>query len=312
MLIAFRILFPKNFITMLKKILPLAILVLFASCHNKTSVNAENITLANDTIPFSMVDSVPEGVNVVLCEEYNRIFVNAVIHNDTVPLLLDCGFPYSLFDRDFFSEIGQSYSTIRIDNDGDEKISTNLTVLLGKTPISIDTCYSRIEYTCKSYCRGILGMEFFDHHIIEIDFKNKRLIVYSELPDKISKYKRLDLFRVPEDEKYGLLPRVNFDGFITRDGATVSASLLVDLGAPYTGWYKPFRMNITTDSTKQNFNSDAYDLLRRVGQLNDYAIPVTEMHMPKVDGNLGVDYFSEHNVIFDYPHNKIYLQPNDK
>lgn len=69
-------------------------------------------------------------------------------------------------------------------------------------------------------------------------------------------------------------------------------------------------MQLTTDSLKLDPNSQAYDLFKKTNQLNDYFIPVTDNHNVKQDGFIGVDYLSQHNVIFDYPHNKLYLKPN--
>ncbi|MBQ6155662.1 MAG: hypothetical protein IJK22_03575 [Bacteroidales bacterium] len=71
-------------------------------------------------------------------------------------------------------------------------------------------------------------------------------------------------------------------------------------------------MQLTTDSLKQDTSSQAYDLLRKTNQLNDQFLPITDDYNIKEDGLLGMDYLSQHNVIFDYPHNKLYLKPNDK
>lgn len=49
------------------------------------------VVLANGAITFSMIDSVPTGINVVLCEEQNKFVVNFVIDKNEVPLLLICG-----------------------------------------------------------------------------------------------------------------------------------------------------------------------------------------------------------------------------
>ena len=71
-------------------------------------------------------------------------------------------------------------------------------------------------------------------------------------------------------------------------------------------------MQLTTDSLKQDTTSQAYDYLLKTHQLNDYYIPITDDYIVKEDGTLGVDYLSQHSVIFDYPHNKLYLKPNGK
>ncbi|MCR5191661.1 MAG: hypothetical protein K6D59_00010 [Bacteroidales bacterium] len=288
-------------------------LVMLMSCHNgkSTKIVADN-ACQTDTIPFTMVDTVPSGVALTLenLGSFNRIIVEVGINDTVLRALLDCGYPHSAFNRKVLEKINQSFTVFNKDN---ELSTTDMTLLLNHTSVHLDTIHAVRNYKRESYCDAILGVELFERHIVELDFEHRNIIIHRVLPDKVTSYKTYDLYRVPEDTTFGMLPRVIFDGFVKTDGSRTDAWLLVDLGAVVSIWHKDFRMQLTTDSLKQDTASKAYDLLRKTNQLNDYFIPIiTDDNTVKEDGYLGVDYLSQHSVIFDYPHNRLYLKPNNQ
>ena len=205
----------------------------------------------------------------------------------------------------------------------DRKIAKSLKLLLESEGYKVTLCKScqeTYEKSAEKYDLMIIditlpdgdGFELFERNIVELDFEHRNIIIHSVLPDKASSYKAYDLHRVPEDQKFSMLPRVIFEGFVKKDGTKTDAWLLVDLGSITAVWYKDFRMQLTTDSLKQDTTSQAYDYLLKTHQLNDYYIPITDDYNVKEDGTLGVDYLSQHSVIFDYLHDKLYLKPNGK
>lgn len=294
------------------KFIPLLCLAVMMSCHNGTSTKeVADTPIKTDTIPFTMVDTFPTNVAPTPKNlgSFNRIILKVGINDTVVRMFLDCGFPYTNFNRKVLEQIHQPFTVF---NEESELSTTDMTLYLNRTPLHLDTIHAYTEFDWVSYCDAILGYEFFDRHIVEIDFEHRNIILHDVLPEKVSSYKAYDLHRAPEDAKFGMLPRVIFDGFVKKDGTKTDAWLLVDLGATVSLWYKDFRMQLTTDSLKQDTTSQAYDLLRKTKQLNDYNIYITEDYRIKQDGCLGIDYLSQHNVIFDYPHNKLYLKPNKK
>ncbi len=293
------------------KINPLIILglaLLSVSCNSHDARKGNTMPAAKtDTIPFTMVDTFPSGV--ALAPDFNRIIVEVGVNDTVLRMLLDCGFPHTAFNRKALEQIHQPFAVF----DEETGLSTtDMTLLLNHTALHLDTVHARSNFKWESYCDAILGFELFDRHIVEIDFEHRHIVIHDALPEKVASYKAYDLHRVPEDKKFGMLPRVLFEGFVKKDGTITDAWLLVDLGAVFSIWYKDFRMQLTTDSLKQDTSSQAYDLLRKTNQLNDQFLPITDDYNIKEDGLLGMDYLSQHNVIFDYPHNKLYLKPNDK
>lgn len=285
-------------------------LVMLMSCHNGISTKeVANNACQTDTIPFTMADTVPSGI--ALAPEnlgsFNRIVVEVGINDTVLRMILDCGYPHTAFNRKVLEKIHQPFTVFNMDN---ELSTTDMTLLLNHTSLHLDTIHAFKKYKYGTYSDGILGLEFFERNIVELDFEHRNIIIHGVLPDKITSYKTYELYRVPEDTTYGMLPRVIFDGFVKIDGSKTDAWLLVDLGAVVSIWLKDFRMQLTTDSLKQDTASQAYDLLRKTNQLNDYFIPIiTDDNTVKEDGYLGVDYLSQHSVIFDYPNNKLYLKP---
>lgn len=294
------------------KYIPLLCLAVMMSCHNGTSTKeVADTPIKTDTIPFTMVDTFPTNVAPTPKNlgSFNCIILEVGVNDTVIKMLLDCGFPYTNFNRNVLEQIHQPFTVF---DEKRELSTTDMTLLLSHSPLHLDTIYADTKFEWDSYCDAILGYELFDRHIVEIDFEHRNIILHDVLPEKVSSYKAYDLHRAPEDAKFGRLPRVIFDGFVKKDGTKTDAWLLVDLGAMVSVWNKDFRMQLTTDSLKLDPNSQAYDLFKKTNQLNDYFIPVTDNHNVKQDGCIGVDYLSQHNVIFDYPHNKLYLKPNKK
>lgn len=288
-------------------------LLLLASCHSRTKTDEAVVETVDvcDTIPFTMVDTFPSGVAPTPenLGSFNRIIVKVGINDTVLPMLLDCGYPHTAFNRKVLEKINQPFTVFNKDI---ELSTTDMTLLLNHTTLHLDTIHAFKRFKWESYCDAILGFELFERHIVELDFEHRNIIIHSVLPDKAASYKAYDLHRVPEDPKFGMLPRVIFDGFVKKDGTKTDAWLLVDLGSLTSIWYKDFRMQLTTDSLKQDTTSQAYDYLLKTHQLNDYYIPITDDYSVKEDGTLGVDYLSQHSVIFDYLHDKLYLKPNGK
>ena len=291
----------------------ISLVFLAVSCNSQNAQTENTMPAAKtDTIPFTMVDTFPTHLAPTPKNlgSFNRIILEVGVNDTVVRMFLDCGFPHTNFNRKALEQIHQPYTVF---NEDGELSTTDMTLYLNHTPLHLDTIHaSYTDFDWDSYCDAILGYELFDRHIVEIDFEHRNIILHDVLPEKVSSYKAYDLHRVPEDAKFGMLPRVIFDGFVKKDGTKTDAWLLVDLGATVSLWYKDFRMQLTTDSLKQDTTSQAYDLLRKTKQLNDYNIYITEDYRIKQDGCLGVDYLSQHNVIFDYPHNKLYLKPRNE
>lgn len=289
----------------------LSLLFLAVSCNSHNAQTESTVSAAKtDTIPFTMVDTFPSNLAPTPKNlgSFNRIIFGVGVNDTVIRMLLDCGFPHSVFNKKVLEQIHQPFALFN----GDKELSTtDMTLHLNHTTLHLDTVYVREKFGWASFCDAILGFELFDQHIVELDFENRNIIIHGVLPDKVRSYKAYNLHRVPEDPKYGMLPRVVFDGFVKKDGTKTDAWFLVDLGAVFSIWHKDFRMQLTTDSLIQDTASQAYDLLRKTNQLNDYFIPIiTDDNTVKEDGYLGVDYLSQHSVIFDYPHDRLYLKPN--
>ena len=281
------------------------------SCHNH-AVKTENTHSINktDTIPFTMVDTVPQGIHVASYAPYNRLYCHATVGGKSFRALIDNGYTHSALTEDFLCQLGENVQCIEQGNKSKTYL-TDLTLSLHSSDVKLDTIYT-IDIDWDADCQGIIGIELFESNIVELDFINRQMIIHSEIPNKISSYKALDLFTSSKDTVFGALRRTKIDGFVNIKGEKTSAVLTVDLGCPYLAWEENFRETITTDSSKQDYNSMAYLLLKTSHQLNDYSMPISKVDIEDQDGLMGVDFLSHFNVIFDYPHNKLYLKPNKK
>ncbi|MFY7813893.1 MAG: PDZ domain-containing protein, partial [Chryseobacterium taeanense] len=173
---------------------------------------------------------------------------------------------------------------------------------------------------------GIIGYHFFKNHRILIDYISKKITIYNDedlFRKKTRNFSELDI--TIEKSK----PYIIADVEMTNERK--SSKLLIDLGNSDPIWLFPKlikdfvynRPNID-DFLGRGFNGDIYGKRSRIHNfyLGNFKFekPLTAMpdeysiqHVNLVEnrkGSLGGDIMRRFTVVFDYPHEKIYLRKN--
>lgn len=176
-----------------------------------------------------------------------------------------------------------------------------------------------------SKINGLLGADFFDGHIVQIDY-SKRIITF---------YKN-ESFVVPE--KYTPIPMI-VDGnkmFISlpvtaTDWTTKNALMLLDTGAELSAWFRSYGENPIKIPDKnirgyigQGLNGEIKGYMGRISLINlggnklnnpvvsfpDSATIMDAILSSKREGTIGSQILSRFNLIFDRYNNHLYLKPN--
>lgn len=173
---------------------------------------------------------------------------------------------------------------------------------------------------------GIIGYHFFKNHPVLIDYTSKKIIIYNDenlFRKKVKNFSELDI-SIEKSKPY-----IIADVEMTNERK--SSKLLIDLGNSDPIWLFPKlikdfvynRPNID-DFLGRGFNGDIYGKRSRIHNfyLGNFRFekPLTAMpdeysiqHVNLVEnrkGSLGGDIMRRFTVVFDYPHEKIYIRKN--
>lgn len=289
--------------------------------------------------------SLPPDINRVEIpiEIHNNLAVVPVVLNNTLPLkfIVDTGVRTAILTEKIYSDIlNLSYSRkYTISGAGGQKLvdaylTNNVTFDMpgvhgqGHSMLVLDQDYLELKNSMGTEVHGILGYELFSRFVVTVNYETKRLIL--ERPDKFKPRKSFQVLPITvEDTK----PFIRVPLAMT-DSAKLIAKLLVDSGASH-GIF----LEIDSDSAVQvpKKNIDAVlgrglggIIIGKIGRvrqlsLGSYQLPnlianfpidyipkdsTQENNKKHRNGSIGGDLLSRFTVVFDFPHEKIYLKKN--
>ncbi|MCA4899341.1 MAG: aspartyl protease family protein [Bacteroidota bacterium] len=289
--------------------------------------------------------SLPPDINRVEIpiEIHNNLAVVPVVLNNTLPLkfIVDTGVRTAILTEKIYSDIlNLSYSRkYTISGAGGQKLvdaylTNNVTFDMpgvhgqGHSMLVLDQDYLELKNSMGTEVHGILGYELFSRFVVTVNYETKRLIL--ERPDKFKPRKSFQVLPITvEDTK----PFIRVPLAMT-DSAKLIAKLLVDSGASH-GIF----LEIDSDSAVQvpkksidavlgrGLGGIIIGKIGRVKQLSlgSYQLPnlianfpidyipkdsTQENNKKHRNGSIGGDLLSRFTVVFDFPHEKIYLKKN--
>jgi hypothetical protein len=282
-----------------------------SNTDNNTSLNEESIELIpyhSDTIPFTMAD--------VARPNFNRILINGRVFDKNIIFLLDNGMLLSSFSRTIIPQLEmnkfQKFNatwTEDIHYIPNEKIDIQLNDYF----LRLDSI--RLDINPLLGIDGTIGFELFENNIVEIDFIEKNIVLHNQLP-KIENYIELplsgvDSFTYPIEKRHRI---VEINGFFDNNKNMFSERLLLDLGNPLMIFSPETYKKIDFENSKRDSLSLTYYIFNGIipnSVLTDNdGKPFFETNACwNIGGILGIGFFKQFHVFFDYPHDKLYLKP---
>lgn len=278
------------------------------------------------SIPFDMIG--------------NYVVIQVKI-NDSPPLnlILDSGIRNTLITELFPGDgITLTYSDVKelMGLGGGTRLeaySSNFNTLkIGKISMTQKTVYVlkedvfNISKHTGSKINGIIGVDFFEGYIIEINYSSKR----------INFYKKNELFQPPKG--YGLIPLI-IEGkkmfmeltVLQSDSTHKKVKMLLDTGAELNGWFQSFKkesVHIPGNSVRgiigQGLNGEIAGVFGRLPKIcfGDFCLNNVIVSFPDSssisdivsnsarDGTIGSQILSRFNLIIDFDNRKLYFKPN--
>jgi hypothetical protein len=277
-------------------------------------------------------------------EIQNNLIIVPVILNNQLPLkfILDTGVRTTILTEKTYADILQLAYTKKysIAGPGGEKlieayITNNVTLDIpgvhgeGHTMLVLETDYLELRNFLGADIHGVLGYEIFSRFIVEVDYSNKLLILsHSDHFKPSKKYQTLSM--VVEDTKPYVLVEVAMN-----DTTKVNVKLLVDSGASHGLILEPetnSKIILPTKNLESIIGRGLGGLITgKVARIKSlkmgkYTINSPIANFPDVNsyndtlkvgynvsrnGAIGGEVLSRFHVIFDFPHEKLYVKKNN-
>ena len=311
--------------------------ILMSSCQQSHIPKMDGTTFS-DTVAISFDTNFASRDYLTI---YCNIEINGIVF-DTV--LVDNGYYYSGISPDMVRKLKMTYTAIESTPtatalEPDVYVDTcitciadNLYIKPGHTVLQLDTIYITKwhEIAGKPSCKAVLGRDFFEKYIVEIDFHNGFMTWGNRLPPSINQY-----LVIPMDHLGGNNPNcriIKANGFKGKDGNPLVARVFLDLGnsIPRASFDASFLKQVDQNFSQIDTATLAWLILSTIGSAVDSIdFPVEHMDdsrcvdakmpgslLPDWDGLngdilLGNDFFRHFNVIFDYKNNMLYLKRNE-
>lgn len=173
---------------------------------------------------------------------------------------------------------------------------------------------------------GIMGADFFDDYIVEINYTLKRIRFYEKDPS----------YQPPKG--YGMLP-LTIEGkkmfvqlvVLESDSTRRKVKMLIDTGAELNAWFQTFKkgsvhipINRISGVIGQGLNGEIAGLFGRLPQicLGEFCLNNVIVSFPdsaaiaeivsnsERDGTIGSEILSRFNFFIDYDQKKLFFKPN--
>lgn len=167
---------------------------------------------------------------------------------------------------------------------------------------------------------GILGVDFFKNHLVELDYRRERMVVYrDEEAVRLSRYEKINLTKVSE--------KLYVDASVKNDSTEMPVRLLIDTGSGDALWLfekdENFKLPVKgfRDYLGFGMSGDVYGFRSKIDNLKMGKIVFKRITFayPELDrtnfqigelnrGSIGGEVLRRFNVIIDHGNAKLYLR----
>jgi hypothetical protein len=274
-------------------------------------------------------------------ELINNLIIVPVIVNDSVPMrfILDTGVRTTLLTNENLDKLEVAYSRpVVISGLGTEKeikayLASNVTLQLpgitgkGQTLIVLGEDYLNLQNHLGIEVHGVLGYDFFNHFIVQINYDRKLISVFNKTHFvKNKKFSTYDLFI--ENGR----PYIDTE-FVQQNGSKISGRFLIDSGASHSMLLEfdkdsSIKIPEKTISTIVGWGLGG-EIDGELGRLKSFKLGdfefkkvlasfVSDLKSPDSIsgkariGSIGGELISRFTTVYDYSNSKIHLRRNNQ
>lgn len=179
---------------------------------------------------------------------------------------------------------------------------------------------------------GIIGYQFFKNYLVDINYNRKKITVYNHNSNKSFEKRLSDKYQKIPISIEGMKPYLNASIQMENNPENINAKLLIDIGNADALWLfkeKDHRIQVSDKSFDDflglGFSGTIYGKRCRIRKfaISDFTFenPIAAMPdsvvttgMDMVEnrlGSIGSEIMKRFSIVFDYPHNEMYLRKND-
>ena len=167
---------------------------------------------------------------------------------------------------------------------------------------------------------GIIGIEFFKNHLVELDFRRERILIYKDKSAlRLSRYEKIKLEKVSE--------KLYINAQVKNDSSEMPARLLLDTGSGDALWLfekdEQFKMPVKgfRDYLGFGMSGDVYGFRSKVDtlEIGDFTFDKITFAYPELDrenfqsselnrGSIGGEVLRRFEIVIDYDNEFLYLR----
>ncbi len=258
---------------------------------------------------------------VALFDDGAMLRVPVNVFGRTLYFLVDTGFTFSAIDRQYTPWLGRNLASFQAENPLGQGCSLPVhpapEISIAGQPCGLETITTldlkMARLISGQPCDGILGMDFLAKNIVTLDFDHGTFSLGDEVPPKVDASFEAVPFR-PFHQHFLVSVSVNRSKTLelmvdTGDNSSVSLN--------EAGWKAAFTRGQTPEMTAtlagagNQVASSRIAVIEqlRVGSLDYLQLHATQIKNPNDVSHLGLGFFRRHAVVFDFPNQRMYLQP---
>lgn len=272
-----------------------------------------NIAFAQEIIPFELGDD-------------NRIYIKGLINqSDTLNLVFDLGANITVINKTNMEakNVSITFDTLVINAGGngtsEESKSFNNIVSIGTQDYTTKEVLG-ISYPENAKLDGLIGWNFFEDKIVEIDFESKELLISDKLPDYYVRYSKNKLKFI------SCLPYIKLILYKGKKKIKIWSMLDTGYNSTLKVYYNtvienkllneyPIMGESTSTGTDGAVAKSDYVLLPRIeiGGYEIYNMPA-DLVKTKVNSTIpalfGGNLLKRFHIILDFKNKDVYIKPN--
>jgi predicted aspartyl protease len=253
-----------------------------------------------------------EPIIVPLIDDGACFRVPVTLSGQTNFFIVDTGTSATGLDVKFREGLGKPTR-----HEGQQTFYNSPKIGLGNTPFGLKEIFctdlTLFRQITGERCEGIIGMDFLEDRLVELDFDNALFTIHSTVPEQFTKNASRIAMHVYNQRHHMIPARINDQ----------SSNLMVDTGQSRTislnraDWDQVFqpgeKMAVHKVLIAQLGGKVAETYIARLSRLqigaNEYADLLCRLNTSALPSSFGMGFLRCHRVLLDFPRNALYLMP---
>ncbi len=284
--------------------------------ENKSRITSLPFEIVGTYVVVSVRINQSTPLNFILDSGLGRTLVTELSSQDSLVL--------NYYERTVLKGLGAGKEIKAMVSSGNSLQAGKIKFINQKVNLLEEDIFNLSAYTGRKI-NGLLGSDFFQDHVVKIDYNTQRITFYESSSFKVPRGYVAVPLTIKDEKMYA-------DVWVSdKSGKPQKFNMLIDSGAELAAWFRSFEENAISIPKKnvrgyigQGLNGEIKGHIGRVGKL---FFGGHTLHNPLVsfpdsitisdavagqarDGTIGSQILCRFNLIFDEPNQMLYIKPN--